>query len=91
MLSAYVEIVFDNSDNRLPVSCCAAQAFPCAVVMLVVTFADLQVRITIMLHCWSTTLTVCMCSCQVDRDEVRLRRTIGLKKDEYFLDKKHIT
>ena len=28
---------------------------------------------------------------QVDRDEVRLRRTIGLKKDEYFLDKKHIT
>ena len=32
-----------------------------------------------------------MCSGQVDRDEVRLRRTIGLKKDEYFLDKKHIT
>ena len=30
-------------------------------------------------------------SSQVDREEVRLRRTIGLKKDEYFLDKKHIT
>ncbi|KAK9828108.1 hypothetical protein WJX81_005196 [Elliptochloris bilobata] len=43
--SAYVEIVFDNSDNRFP----------------------------------------------VDREEVRLRRTIGLKKDEYHLDKKHIT
>lgn len=45
VLSAFVEIVFDNSDNRIP----------------------------------------------VDRDEIRLRRTIGLKKDEYFLDKKHIT
>ncbi|RWW27900.1 hypothetical protein BHE74_00004916 [Ensete ventricosum] len=28
---------------------------------------------------------------QVDRDEVRLRRTISLKKDEYFLDGKHVT
>lgn len=28
---------------------------------------------------------------QVDKDEVRLRRTIGVKKDEYFLDGKHIT
>ncbi|KAJ7531678.1 hypothetical protein O6H91_14G053900 [Diphasiastrum complanatum] len=45
VLSAFVEIVFDNNDNRIP----------------------------------------------VDREEVRLRRTIGLKKDEYFLDKKHIT
>ncbi|KAK3277828.1 Structural maintenance of chromosomes protein 3 [Cymbomonas tetramitiformis] len=44
-LSAFIEIVFDNSDNRLP----------------------------------------------VDRDEVRLRRSIGLKKDEYHLDKKHVT
>ncbi|KAJ6693055.1 STRUCTURAL MAINTENANCE OF CHROMOSOMES PROTEIN [Salix purpurea] len=44
-LSAFVEIVFDNSDNRIP----------------------------------------------VDKEEVRLRRTIGLKKDEYFLDGKHIT
>ena len=45
VMSAYVELVFDNSDGRLP----------------------------------------------VDRDEVRLRRTIGLKKDEYYLDKKHMT
>ena len=45
VMSAYAEIVFDNSDNRLP----------------------------------------------VDREEVRLRRNIGLKKDEYYLDKKHIT
>lgn len=28
---------------------------------------------------------------KVDKEEVRLRRTIGLKKDEYFLDGKHIT
>ncbi|KAK1586391.1 hypothetical protein Q3G72_002113 [Acer saccharum] len=45
VLSAFVEIVFDNSDNRIP----------------------------------------------VDKEEVRLRRTIGAKKDEYFLDGKHIT
>ncbi|XP_073140120.1 structural maintenance of chromosomes protein 3 [Henckelia pumila] len=45
LLSAFVEIVFDNSDNRIP----------------------------------------------VDKEEVRLRRTIGVKKDEYFLDGKHIT
>ena len=45
MLSAYVEIVFDNSDNRLP----------------------------------------------VDKAEVRLRRSIGMKKDDYYLDKKHVT
>lgn len=45
VMAAFVEIVFDNSDNRIP----------------------------------------------VDRDEIRLRRTIGLKKDEYYLDKKHIT
>ena len=43
--SAYVEVVFDNSDNRFP----------------------------------------------VDRSEVRLRRTIGLKKDEYSLDRRPIT
>ena len=44
-MSAYVELVIDNSDGRLP----------------------------------------------VDRDEVRLRRAIGLKKDEFYLDKKHMT
>jgi structural maintenance of chromosome 3 (chondroitin sulfate proteoglycan 6) len=45
VLSAYVEIVFDNSDNRLP----------------------------------------------TDKGEVRLRRSIGMKKDDYYLDKKHVT
>lgn len=28
---------------------------------------------------------------QVDKEEVRLRRSIGLKKDEYQLNKKHVT
>lgn len=45
VLSAYVEIVFDNSDGRLP----------------------------------------------VDDAEVVLRRTIGVKKDEFFVNRKHIT
>jgi len=44
-MSAFVEIIFDNSDNRFPTG----------------------------------------------RDEVVLRRTIGLKKDEYSLDKKSAT
>ncbi|CAH0481351.1 unnamed protein product [Peronospora belbahrii] len=44
-MSAYVEIVFDNTDGRLP----------------------------------------------VDDNEVTLRRTIGIKKDEFFLNRKHIT
>lgn len=44
VLSAYVEMVFDNTDGRLP----------------------------------------------SDRDEVALRRMVGLKKDEYVLDRKNI-
>jgi structural maintenance of chromosome 3 (chondroitin sulfate proteoglycan 6) len=28
---------------------------------------------------------------QIDKEEVTLRRSIGLKKDEYYLDKKHVT
>ncbi|CAI5738254.1 unnamed protein product [Peronospora farinosa] len=45
VMSAYVEILFDNKDGRLP----------------------------------------------VDDEEVVLRRTIGVKKDEFFLNRKHIT
>lgn len=45
VLSAYVEMLFDNTDGRLP----------------------------------------------SDRDEVALRRMIGLKKDEYILDRKNVT
>ncbi|KXJ23506.1 structural maintenance of chromosomes protein 3 [Exaiptasia diaphana] len=45
VVSAFVEIIFDNSDNRLP----------------------------------------------IEKDEVSLRRVIGAKKDQYFLDKKVVT
>lgn len=45
VLSAYVEMIFDNTDGRLP----------------------------------------------SDRDEVALRRMVGLKKDEYVLDRKNVT
>ncbi|XP_015518087.1 structural maintenance of chromosomes protein 3 [Neodiprion pinetum] len=45
VISAYVEIIFDNSDGRLP----------------------------------------------IDKDEVYLRRMIGSKKDQYFLNKKIVT
>ncbi|XP_012256886.1 structural maintenance of chromosomes protein 3 [Athalia rosae] len=45
VISAYVEIIFDNSDGRLP----------------------------------------------IDKDEVYLRRMIGSKKDQYFLNKKLVT
>lgn len=45
VISAFVEIIFDNSDNRLP----------------------------------------------IDKEDVSLRRVIGSKKDQYFLDKKNVT
>ncbi|OWF38325.1 structural maintenance of chromosomes protein 3-like [Mizuhopecten yessoensis] len=45
VISAFVEIIFDNSDNRIP----------------------------------------------IEKDEVVLRRVIGSKKDQYFLDKKMVT
>ncbi|KAL6851888.1 hypothetical protein ACP4OV_002998 [Aristida adscensionis] len=45
VVSAFVEIVFDNSDSRIP----------------------------------------------VEKEEVRLRRTVASKKDEYYLDGKHVS
>ncbi|KAL8587035.1 Structural maintenance of chromosomes protein 3 [Nucella lapillus] len=45
VITAFVEIIFDNSDNRIP----------------------------------------------IDKEEVVLRRVIGSKKDQYFLDKKMVT
>lgn len=63
-LQAFVEIVFDNSDNRLPVS------FRCT-------------RIG-----WAVAIMPCF---QFDKDEVRLRRMIGPKKDQYLIDGKGVT
>ena len=76
-MSAYVEIVFDNSDNRLPASC---NSTLCHNACFAVSSASP------LLHSSDFSADE-----QVDRDEVRLRRTIGLKKDEFTLDRKHIT
>lgn len=45
VVNAYVEITFDNTDNRIP----------------------------------------------IEKEEVTIRRVIGFKKDQYFLDKKNVT
>ena len=43
------------------------------------------------LACAKSFLCLTMSDAQVEKEEVRLRRTIGLKKDEYQLNKKRIT
>lgn len=48
-----------------------------------------SVRTSLSLHFWLTIRNDF--KKQIDKDEVSLRRTIGLKKDEYFLNKKHYT
>ncbi|KIZ01960.1 Structural maintenance of chromosomes protein 3, partial [Monoraphidium neglectum] len=68
VLSAFVELVFDNSDGRFPV-----RERPRCCVVLTPT-STLPTRVP-----------------KIDKDEVRLRRTIGAKKDEYTLDRKHVT
>lgn len=65
VLSAYVEIIFDNSDNRIPVS-----------------------RIKLVLFYLPLNLYHFLCNFQIDKDEIFLRRVIGAKKDQYFLNKK---
>ena len=72
VMTAYVELVFDNSDNRFPVR--LALAPPCRI-------RPRPAR---------SDGALCL-SPQIDREEVVLRRTVGVKKDEYFLDKKHVT
>ena len=103
VVSAYVEVVFDNSDGRFPVRRPAPST-------LAVHAAGQR--------CLAFALRLCASRAgrahaaappplppqqqlqqhsrhlrapQIDRDEVRLRRTIGAKKDEYHLDKKHVT
>ena len=69
VMSAYVELVFDNSDQRLPVR--------------IPRRASRREHLVL--------LTAARVPSQIDKTEVTLRRSIGLKKDEYFLDKKHVT
>ena len=82
VMSAYVEIVFDNSDNRLPASYTASSALPHCLLLSPSAQSLDAVPLQQTLACAHE---------QVDRDEVRLRRTIGLKKDDFTLDRKHIT
>lgn len=43
-------------------------------------------------RCHTRVLCACCVAClQLDTDEVVLRRTIGLKKDEYFINRKRST
>jgi hypothetical protein len=100
VLSAFVELVFDNSDGRFPVRAWAhggsgghagrerrhagqqaRRSLPRATGGALAA-ADLVERL--LLHPPSF-------GPQIDKDEVRLRRTIGAKKDDYTLDRKHVT
>ena len=69
LMSAFVEIVFDNSDGRIPVSE--------DVVPVKSPGGDSSIG--------SSNFS------QQDTDEVILRRTVGAKKDEYFVNRKHVT
>lgn len=66
-MSAFVEIIFDNSDNRVPV--------------LIFLF---YVRYTY-IYIYFLLLSLYF---QIDKEEIFLRRVIGAKKDQYFLNKK---
>ncbi|KAI3746459.1 hypothetical protein L6452_08893 [Arctium lappa] len=80
VLSAFVEIVFDNSDNRIPLE--LEKLAP-----VVAATGHNQPRVLLVLQLSANELW----GLTVDKEEVHLRRTIGTKKDEYFLDGKHIT
>lgn len=60
VVSAYVEIIFDNADARVPVSILLLKQGKYAKLFIV----------------------------QIEREEIYLRRVIGAKKDQYFLNKK---
>jgi hypothetical protein len=97
VLSAFVELVFDNSDGRFPVR--GWQAGQRA----------RRARQHARRHAAHAGAPLCAARGpahhapaatarggsptppQIDKDEVRLRRTIGAKKDEYTLDRKHVT
>lgn len=64
VMSAYVEIIFDNTDNRVPVSVFLDFFFSHEMILMLVF------------------------PLQIDKDEIFLRRVIGAKKDQYFLNKK---
>lgn len=65
VVNAYVEIIFDNTDKRVPVS--------------TLPFVRFVVKISKILRI------------QIDNDEIFLRRAIGMKKDQYLLNKKVVS
>lgn len=75
-MSAYVEILLDNSDGRIPIEKVRHYSyFPVSEqhkdVDSVQPFHDLGSMTT--------------------QDEVSIKRSIGLKKDEYFIDRKNVS
>lgn len=76
--SAYVEIVFDNSDHRLEVraSFCPKTCLAHSLILQRIFSSGPQ--------------QLKSCESQSDKEEVTIRRQIGLKKDEYFVDSKHV-
>ena len=68
VISAFVEIIFDNSDNRIPVSSKFKPGMSSLKILFKINFYV-----------------------QIEKEEVTLRRVIGCKKDQYFLDKKMVT
>ena len=66
MNSAFVEVIFDNSDHRFPV-CPRRPSMS------------------------RSPLTVPSLAQQSDKEEISIKREIGAKKDEYFLDRKSTT
>lgn len=110
MLSAYVELVFDNSDGRFPVRSgavrCGMQRPACRMPRGPAAMRTARLHPHHAPRHWHA---ACVCAltlrtwrapprrrtgcgtAQIDKDEVRLRRSIGAKKDEYTLDRKHVT
>jgi structural maintenance of chromosome 3 (chondroitin sulfate proteoglycan 6) len=70
VMSAFVELILDNSDGRFPVS---------------------RVSYFCMLLLRSSHLRMILFPLQDEKKEVSLKRTLGVKKDEYFFNNKHVT
>ena len=75
-MAAYVEIVFDNSDGEIVLYLLSTHYFP------PVSVKDLILT--------SYSLLFLLGRLSVESDEVVLRRTVGHKKDEFFLNRKRI-
>ena len=97
VVSAYVEIVFDNTDHRLDVSwdfvvwqglLSRARGY---------SFGAVRGKAVTCRGCrnlagsHTSGETELLLPVQNDKDEVVIKRQIGLKKDEYFIDSKHAT